>query len=234
MKNGVPITGDLPASHLAESRLPALDGIRGVAVLMILVTHYLQGMLPCAWLSKLTRPLYFAQTGVDLFFVLSGFLITGILLNARGTPHFLRNFYARRAVRILPLYYLVVLGCIAAGWFVTNSKYQYGLAHCWWYLFYLQNIGMTFWHGSVGEPGHFWSLGVEEHFYLLWPLLIVFCKERHLARVLLGLIAGSIACRLLLLSLGYDVFTFSLCRLVQCNIDIGHSTDSIGAWPPNA
>lgn len=204
---------DLPASHLAESRLPALDGIRGVAVLMILVTHYLQGMLPCAWLSKLTRPLYFAQTGVDLFFVLSGFLITGILLNARGTPHFLRNFYVRRALRILPLYYLVVLGCIAAGWFVTHSNYQYGLAHSWWYLFYLQNIGMTFWPGSVGEPGHFWSLGVEEHFYLMWPLLIMFCKERQLSRALLGLIAVSIACRVLLLSLGYDVFTFSLCRM---------------------
>jgi peptidoglycan/LPS O-acetylase OafA/YrhL len=213
MKNGFPPTANLPASHLAESRLPALDGIRGVAVLMILVTHYLQGMLHCAWLYKLTRPLYFCQTGVDLFFVLSGFLITGILLNAKGTPHFLRNFYARRAVRILPLYYLAVFGCIAAGGFETHSRFQYGIAHCWWYLFYLQNIGMTFWPGTVGEPGHFWSLGVEEHFYLLWPMLVLFCSERHLPRVLFGLIVGGLTCRILLLSLGYDVFTFSLCRM---------------------
>jgi peptidoglycan/LPS O-acetylase OafA/YrhL len=212
-QNPLPTAADLPASHLAESRLPALDGIRGVAVLMVLVFHYLQGMLPCVWLSKVTRPLYFTETGVDLFFVLSGFLITGILLNARGTPHFLKNFYVRRVLRILPLYYLVVLGCIAAGWFVTHSKYQYGLAHCWWYLFYLQNIGMTFWPDAVGEPGHFWTLGVEEHFYLMWPLLIVLCDERHLPRALLGLIAGSIACRLLLLSLGYDVVRFSPCRM---------------------
>lgn len=208
-----PASGDLPASHLAESRLPALDGIRGVAVLMILVFHYHQNMLPDSWLSKFLRPLNFTQTGVDLFFVLSGFLITGILLNAKGTAHFLKNFYVRRALRILPLYYLVVLGCIIAGWFITSSRYQYGLAHCWWYLFYLQNIGLTFWPGSVGEPGHFWSLGVEEHFYLMWPLLIVLCDERHLPRVLLGLIAASIASRVLLLTLGYDVFTFSLCRM---------------------
>ena len=207
----LPAAADLPASHLAESRLPALDGIRGVAVLMILVFHYLQGMLPCAWLSKLTRPLYFTQTGVDLFFVLSGFLITGILLNARGTPHFLKNFYFRRALRILPLYYLVVFSCLAAGWIGSNPLYQFDKV--WWYLLYLQNIGLTFWPSSTGCPGHFWSLGVEEHFYLLWPLLIVLCDERHLPRALLGLIAGSIACRLLLLSFGYDVFTFSLCRL---------------------
>jgi peptidoglycan/LPS O-acetylase OafA/YrhL len=210
-QNPQPAAAGLPASHLAESRLPALDGIRGVAVLMILVFHYLQGMLTCAWLSKLTRPLYFAQTGVDLFFVLSGFLITGILLNAAGTPHFLKNFYIRRALRILPLYYLLVFGYIAAGWFSNNPKF--GFEKCWWYLFYLQNIGMTFWHGSVGEPGHFWSLGIEEHFYLLWPLLIVLCDERHLPRVLLGLIAVSIGCRLLLLSVGYDVGCFSPCRL---------------------
>ncbi len=206
-----PAPAPLAASRLAESRLPALDGIRGLAVLMILVTHYLQGMLPCAWLSKLTRPLYFAQTGVDLFFVLSGFLITGILLNAKGTRHFLKNFYVRRALRILPLYYLLVLGYIAAGWLANSPKV--GIEKCWWYLLYLQNIGMTFWPDAIGEPGHFWSLGVEEHFYLLWPMLVLLCSERHLPRVLCGLIAGAVACRTLLLSLGYDVFTFSLCRM---------------------
>jgi peptidoglycan/LPS O-acetylase OafA/YrhL len=201
----------LPAGHLAETRLPALDGIRGVAVLMILMFHYLQGMLPCAWLSRLVRPLYFTQTGVDLFFVLSGFLITGILLNAKGTSHFLKNFYIRRVLRILPLYYLLVFGYIVAGWFSVNPNL--GFEKCWWYLLYLQNIGMTFWPGAVGGPGHFWSLGVEEHFYLLWPILILLCKERSLPRVLVGMIIGGIACRVLLLALGFDVFTFSLCRM---------------------
>lgn len=214
MKTISAITADLPASHLAESRLPALDGIRGVAVLMILVTHYLQGMVPCDWLHKLARPLYFCQTGVDLFFVLSGFLITGILLNAKGTRHFLRNFYSRRAVRILPLYYLVVFGCIGAGFFEINSTYQYGISHCWWYLLFLQNIGMTFWPGVVGEPGHFWSLGVEEHFYLLWPLLVWLCDERKLPKVLIGIIAAGVAFRLCLIPVvAGNIFWFSPCRL---------------------
>jgi peptidoglycan/LPS O-acetylase OafA/YrhL len=203
----------LAASHLAETRLPALDGIRGVAVLMVLVFHYRQGMLNLgsAWLSRMARPLYGTQTGVDLFFVLSGFLITGILLNAKGSAHFLKNFYIRRALRILPLYYFLVLAYLFAGCFSANPEFSFH--KCWWYLLYLQNIGSTFWPAAVGEPGHFWSLGVEEHFYLLWPMLIVLCDERHLPKVLLGIIGAAIACRVLLLGLGYDVFTFSPCRM---------------------
>ncbi len=195
------------------SRIAALDGLRGMAVLMVLVFHYKQGMLllPDSWLTKPLRLLDATQTGVDLFFVLSGFLISGILLDAKGTPHFLRNFYTRRALRILPLYYLVVLGCLAAGWIWGNPAYS--LEKVWWYLVYLQNVGMTFWPTAVGEPGHFWSLGVEEHFYLIWPFLMLVCSEKRLPIVLLTLIAGGIACRLLLVSLGYDVFTFSLCRM---------------------
>ena len=133
---------ELKASHLAEARLPALDGIRGIAVLMILAFHYTQGMIFCPWLSRLTRPFAACQTGIDLFFVLSGFLITGILLNAKGSPHFLRNFYARRAVRILPLYYLVVCSFLVAGW--ISSGFYESFSKVWWYFAYLQNVGTTF------------------------------------------------------------------------------------------
>lgn len=163
-----PAKANLPASHLASSHLPALDGLRGLAVLMILLFHFWQTMfqLPAAGsLQSQLRFLAGGQTGVDLFFVLSGFLITGILLNAKNTPHFLRNFYMRRALRILPLYYLLVCGYFVFGW--MNMGFHNAFAQLWWYFPYLQNVGMTFWPGSVSGPGHFWSLGAEEHFYLL-------------------------------------------------------------------
>lgn len=212
----LPAAADLPSSHLAESRLPALDGIRGVAVLMILVFHFWQSLyrLPAAAsLQSHLRFLASGQTGVDLFFVLSGFLITGILLNAKGTPHFLRNFYVRRALRILPLYYLVVCGYFVAGW--IHFGFHETLSKEWWYIPYLQNVGMTFWPHQVGEPGHFWSLGVEEHFYLFWPWLVLVCDERRLPRVLLVIIAAAMAFRLLLIPfVGADnIFWFSLCRM---------------------
>jgi peptidoglycan/LPS O-acetylase OafA/YrhL len=222
---------DLPAGHLAESRLPALDGIRGMAVLMILVFHFWQSLyqFPAAVSSAAVssaaassaaasfqshlRFLAVGQTGVDLFFVLSGFLITGILLNAKGTAHFLRNFYVRRALRILPLYYLLVCGYFVAGW--IHSGFSQAFSYTWWYFPYLQNVGMTFWPEKVGEPGHFWSLGVEEHFYLLWPFLVLVCRERRLPLVLLGIILGSACFRLALIPLvGADrIFWFSFCRM---------------------
>ena len=208
---------DLPretsAAHLVSTRIPALDGIRGLAVLMVLVFHYHQGMLslPEFWLTEPLHFLNFGQTGVDLFFVLSGFLITGILLNAKGSPHFLRMFYMRRILRILPLYYLVVLGFLVTGWISAAPSCRFD--RVWWYLVYLQNLGMTFWPRSVGGPGHFWSLGVEEHFYLFWPFLILLCSEKKLPLVLLVVISFALVSRVGLLSMGYDVFTFSLSRM---------------------
>lgn len=194
-------------------RVPALDGIRGMAALMVVVFHYAQGLgtIKLPGLAPLSRLLNAGQTGVDLFFVLSGFLITGILLEAKGTPHFLRNFYVRRALRILPLYYAVIIGCLITG-LITGSA-QYSFSNTWWYLVFLQNFGTTFWADSIAGPGHFWSLGVEEHFYLFWPFVIMAFSARALPKALLALIAGGILCRVLLLELDYDVFTFSLCRM---------------------
>jgi peptidoglycan/LPS O-acetylase OafA/YrhL len=211
-----PIDADLPASHLAVSHLPALDGIRGVAVLMILLFHYWQTLYEMPAASAVQADFRFlagGQFGVDLFFVLSGFLITGILLNAKGSPHFLRNFYMRRALRILPLYYLLVFGYFLCGW--VNAGFQNAFSHSWWYFVYLQNVGMTFWPGIVGEPGHFWSLGVEEHFYLLWPMLVWRCDERRLPLVLLTIISGAFLCRLLMIPLvgETNIFWFSPCRM---------------------
>lgn len=216
MPVSVPSPGvKLPASHRA-SYLPALDGVRGLAVLMILAFHFWQSLYRFPEASGIQAHLRFlaiGQTGVDLFFVLSGFLITGILLNTKGTPHFLLNFYARRAIRILPLYYLLVLGYLLAGW--VHSGFVGSLHQEWWYFLYLQNVGMTFWPQHVGEPGHFWSLGVEEHFYLLWPMLLLINDESRLPWVLGGIVASGVISRLLLIPIvGPDrIFWFSPCRM---------------------
>lgn len=201
-------------TEAAEGRLPALDGVRGLAVFMVLVFHFWQGMhglnLPPV-LQQAMRLGVLGQKGVDLFFVLSGFLITGILIRTKGSPHYLRTFYVRRILRIFPLCYGVVFACLLAGWLFSLPAYSWN--KCWWYLLYLQNVGMTFWPGTVGEPGHFWSLAVEEHFYFVWPFVVLLVPQRRLAHFAVGVIALAAVSRIVLLWAGYDVFTFTLCRM---------------------
>ncbi len=98
-----------PRPKLA-GHMPALDGIRGLAVLMVLVFHFVGQMLPTNWVERaIVGVTKYGSFGVDLFFVLSGFLITGILYEARDKPHYFRNFYMRRVLRIFPLYYGVLV-----------------------------------------------------------------------------------------------------------------------------
>src|SRR5436309_15382402 len=90
-------------------RLPGLDGVRGLAILMVLAVHFVGDATPTTWGERLAVKLAnYGMFGVDLFFVLSGFLITGLLLDSKGDPHYFRNFYARRTLRIFPLYYAVL------------------------------------------------------------------------------------------------------------------------------
>jgi peptidoglycan/LPS O-acetylase OafA/YrhL len=190
--------------------------VRGMAILMVLLFHFWQGMTVYQhpFSPSVTRAmslLSIGQKGVDLFFVLSGFLITGILLHTKGSAHYFKNFYIRRALRIFPLYYLVVFGCLLAGCLWSLPQFEWGKN--WWYLFYLQNIGMTFWPKNVAGPGHFWSLAVEEHFYLLWPLVVLLCNRRRLMFVTLSIIMASILIRAFFLMQALDVFTFTLCRI---------------------
>src|SRR3954469_3281007 len=89
--------------------LPGLDGLRGVAILLVMAVHFVGGATPHTGAERLAVKVgSFGVLGVDLFFVLSGFLITGLLLDAKGAPHYFRNFYARRTLRIFPLYYAVL------------------------------------------------------------------------------------------------------------------------------
>ena len=113
------------------------------------------------------------QTGVDLFFVLSGFLITGILLDTRNHPRYFINFYGRRTLRIFPLYYGIIFLTLFLPMIVRMIVGEPVTEHQrnqWWLWLYLTNVGVFL---GVDVPAmHFWSLAVEEHFYLVWPAVV--------------------------------------------------------------
>ena len=198
--------------------LPALDGVRGLAILMVMASHLFPGT-PHNLGERLLLDIFeFGASGVDLFFVLSGFLITGILFDSREDPFFFRNFYARRALRIFPLYY----GVLAVFALLGVAKHQASGGELASLALYLQNTRLLappiwLYRGALVLPlGHFWSLAVEEQFYLVWPLLVFVVKTR---RPLLLICAISVLlcplARFLLWKHGIDyaaVHSSTLCR----------------------
>jgi peptidoglycan/LPS O-acetylase OafA/YrhL len=163
--------------------MPHLDGLRAVAVFAVLIHHFLGPK------NLLNRIFPWGAIGVRLFFVLSGFLITGILLACRerlaargGLWPTLRDFYARRFLRIFPAYYLTLAGAALLGVAVVRE-------HGWWYVAYLSNVHMALMQDWPGRVSHFWSLAVEEQFYVVWPWLILFLPWRALVPVVAGLVA---------------------------------------------
>lgn len=171
---------------------PGLDGLRGVAILLVVVYHYFP-FFRIGWI------------GVDLFFVLSGFLITSILIRTKDKKHYFRNFYIRRALRILPVYFLFLLAFyLGLETFFEqrgpSSAYSYYAEHQVWFLTFLQNW-LIIKEGPPPEPYliHFWSLAVEEQFYLFWPLVIFFIRDtKRIKTLLLILFSAAIALRLFL------------------------------------
>jgi peptidoglycan/LPS O-acetylase OafA/YrhL len=188
-----------------------LDGIRAIAALMVMVFHFFRGIEPVTTtLSILTKVSVFGQTGVTLFFVLSGFLITRILMATKETQGFFKNFYVRRTLRIFPLYYffLLLTYYILPHFFNTESP---SLNQQVYYFTYLQNFATTFKWDAIG-PGHFWSLAVEEHFYLFWPFIVYLFSNKNLTKIILGIVVGAMLLRALMLSEGYEVFYFTFTR----------------------
>ncbi|HEX9942040.1 MAG TPA: acyltransferase [Thermoanaerobaculia bacterium] len=190
-------------SH-ASGRLAALDGLRGIAILLVLVLHFTLygGGPPAAGIDRFVRRFALAGwIGVDLFFVLSGFLITGILYDAKGGERYFRNFYVRRLLRIAPLYYgalAVFLVLLPALW-PAHQGLRWLRGEGFWYWTYLLNfrIAAKGWP-EFGALGHFWLLAVEEQFYLLWPLAVFLLRRRPLMALCAAAAAGAVGVRLAL------------------------------------
>ena len=190
----------LPADRVPApgAHHPALDGLRGVAVLLVLAFHFLhvdgEGGTAERMLLSASRS---GWAGVDLFLVLSGFLITGILLDARGAPGYFRAFYARRALRIFPLSYVYLAVLFLAVPLVLPSLDVKRETQGWLWT-YLGNVLFAREGGFQASPyaAHFWSLAVEEQFYLVWPVLVWMLPRRGLALACLALVAGAFALRL--------------------------------------
>jgi peptidoglycan/LPS O-acetylase OafA/YrhL len=182
-------------------------------------------------LSTATLPLdatvraitYAGWTGLDMFFVLSGYLITGILLDSRGQPRWWSNFMARRALRVFPLYYgtLAVL-FVLLPWLVRWSDPQFATlqSNQAWYWTYTVNVlaAVTRVSGTPLNTVHLWSLSIEEQFYLVWPLIVWVCRPRTLLRVVGIAVLAGFAFRLGL-ALHDPVNPYALYALTPCRLD---------------
>lgn len=182
---------------------PGLDGLRGVAVISVIVFHVFR--FQPGWM------------GVDLFFVLSGFLISSILIDTKNSPGYFKNFYVKRVLRIFPLYYLtLILFFLPFLIYHPDSVVRRALP----YFTYIPNITFTIknqWPVDALSPlNHFWSLAIEEQFYLFFPFLIYFVRDKALPLVCIALILLSIACRLWFyfeLKNTIGCYLFTLCRM---------------------
>jgi peptidoglycan/LPS O-acetylase OafA/YrhL len=224
------------ADGAEPGQILTLDGLRGVAILLVLLHH--QTLLPLEgpglgldhWFARL---LFVGWCGVDLFFVLSGFLITGLLLDAKGSPGYFRNFYARRTLRIFPLYYavvffsLILLPNLPDGIVPAQKVQNFGRIDGdeIWYWMYLSNFAIAAagaWRHGILDIS--WSLAIEEQFYLVWPLLVAILSRTALLRACVALALIAPLCRLALLAGGAS--TLAVYVLTPARID----TLAIGAF----
>lgn len=193
-----------------------LDALRAFAAIGVIFAHFFSiiRVPDFVWFAKVSA---LGNTGVSLFFVLSGFVITRILLQPQVKNDYFKSFYMRRVLRIFPLYYfaLIVYYVIQYGVGITSDIPPFDEQI--FYYTYLQNFATTFNWAAEG-PGHFWSLAVEEHFYLFWPALVYVAMKGRLQILLLmclGLIVGVHVLRYIMLTKGYEINVFTFTRLDQ-------------------
>jgi len=204
----------------SSKHVPELDGVRGLAILFVLVFH---ARAVYANFSEIPLPIFrvldLGWSGVDLFFVLSGFLITGILLDSRESKTYFRTFYIRRALRIFPLYFAYVLLVMVAvrpiyRWFAHEDPWS--ATNPWWYVTYLLN-----WKADHGFDdlylGHLWSLAIEEQFYFVWPLIVWLCPKKKLVWLCGSVALASLALRFYMYSRG--VWPEAIYRLTPTRMD---------------
>jgi len=170
------VSEKLPQVDSRARRVPELDGLRGVAISLVVLWHYFFGpnfvwTEPWRFVPLWARPFGLTWSGVELFFVLSGFLLTNVLLDAKGSRNYYPTFYIRRALRILPVYLLVLVPFAFVHCF--RSFGQTDTISLWSYFTFTQNIAGAL-KGDFGLwwMSATWSLAVEEHFYLVLPVLV--------------------------------------------------------------
>jgi peptidoglycan/LPS O-acetylase OafA/YrhL len=212
---------------MTPRRVPELDGVRGIAIGMVVLYHYFLLPIqapPGTFFSYVKAAGMFGFSGVDLFFVLSGFLIGGILLDSREATNYFRVFYTRRFFRIIPLYAVVAV----ASWTVSGLADGPLKSLAFWhenrlpwvtYPFFLQNVWMALRNNmGIWGLGVTWSLAVEEQFYLTLPLLIRVVSPRRLIFWVTGAIAAAPALRILCHTM-WPVHQYSWVYLMPCRAD---------------
>ena len=182
------LNDSLDTQPVATSKhIPELDGVRGLAILVVTLYRFSRDLPTDTRLGAVLHDaLTLGSRGVELFFVLSGFLITGVLLDAKSSRHRYRNFFARRSLRIFPLYFtalaaFVVIFPLTLG---DRNPFEKATEQQFYLWTYLTNVHMS-WVGqwNFGRLDHFWSLAVEEHFYLIWPWIVFSVPDRWPLRV---------------------------------------------------
>lgn len=192
-------------------RIPQLDAVRGLAVLLVIVHN--TNVFPSLHLTYIAT---YGWMGVDLFFALSGFLITGILLDTRKSQSYLRNFYLRRCLRIWPLYYTVLLFMflvVPMAW-PAHGPVIYARSSPWWaFLFFLQNFLVAIPSQAAGPLGVTWSLAIEELFYMVWPWIVRYSSFDRIKQIALSVIILSPALRYEMRLHHMHIYSNVFCRL---------------------
>ena len=187
----------------APIHLSGLNGLRAIAALSVVVAHVtLDHIADFGFPNNFDFAM--ADYGVTLFFVISGFLITFLLLKEIENTSTISvpKFYARRILRIWPIYYLFIIISFIVCW-IFNSEIQFYNQNFWLYIFFASNIPLVF-HQQIFILAHYWSIGVEEQFYALWPWLVKFSKNKLL------LISLSVFGVIFLLKLFWSFESYSL------------------------
>jgi peptidoglycan/LPS O-acetylase OafA/YrhL len=188
----------------SRDRIPSLDGLRGIAILLVFLFHY----FPRDHRDPLSALASLGWSGVDLFFVLSGFLITGILTDTRDAPNRFKAFYLRRILRLFPVYFVAVSIVVVGTHFLRGYRNWMDIP----FFFYGSNIVELLPHSvSIFPPyfncQHFWSLALEEQFYSIWPFVVFFVPSRRtLIRVCVCGILGALTLRVIATALGLPLF----------------------------
>lgn len=198
---GTPVARDADghAPRFLPQHIPELDVLRGVAILIVMLHHLHPRVFHWGWF------------GVDLFFVLSGFLITRILLASQDDPQYYRNFFIRRTLRIFPLYFNTLLVFLAYQMFRAKGELPENFG--WLFVYATSFVTLYARPNTLGDFTHFWSLAVEEHFYVAWPFIVR--HARSLTRVCILLIVLAMTCRVVMWMAEFKPVAIYKCTLTR-------------------